>query len=310
VVVMDNHNLYVFKYDGDKLSLFQKIEAGSGHNFLTLDVADLNRNGHAEIIVTSVVEDNLRSFILEYEEGKFRKITEKAGWYFRVLDHPKEGPTLMGQQMGSEGVFVGPIYKFIWKKKSFEKGPKMPFPKETKIFGLHMADIRGRGNPEIILLDDKSGLLKIVSQDGKELWRSTVRYGGTNNYYETLKKKVDAYRPQDSPPWRVYIPARILTKDLNGDGINKVIINKNYSSGVFERLRTFESGEVYCLGWEEDNLVPQWKTKEIKGYISDYQLKDADNDGEEELVAAVISYTDSSILGGKGISNILFFKLF
>ncbi|MGA2468844.1 MAG: FG-GAP-like repeat-containing protein, partial [Thermodesulfobacteriota bacterium] len=75
VVVMDNHNLYVFKYDGDKLSLFQKIEAGSGHNFLTLDVADLNRNGHAEIIVTSVVEDNLRSFILEYEEGKFRKIT-------------------------------------------------------------------------------------------------------------------------------------------------------------------------------------------------------------------------------------------
>jgi TolB-like protein len=310
VVVMDNHNLYVFKYDGDKLSLFQKIETGSEHNFLTLDVADLNRNGHAEIIVTSVVEDNLRSFILEYEEGKFRKITEKAGWYFRVLDHPKEGPTLMGQQMGSDGIFVGPIYRFIWQKKSFEKGPKMPFPKETKIFGLHMADIRGSGKPEIILLDDKSGLLKIVSQEGKELWRSSGRYGGTNNYYETLKKQVEPYRPQDSPPWRVYIPARILTKDLNGDGINEVIINKNYSSGVFERLRTFESGEVYCLIWEEDNLVPQWKTKEIKGYISDYQLKDADNDGEEELVAAVVNYTGSSLLGSKGTSNILFYKLF
>jgi len=310
VVVMDNHNLYVFKYDGDKLNLFQKIEAGFEHNFLTLDVADVNRNGHAEIIVTSLVEDNLRSFILEYEEGKFRKITEKAGWYFRVLDHPKEGPTLMGQQMGSEGIFLGPIYKFVWKKKSFEKGPKMPFPKETKIFGLHMADIRGGGKPEIILLDDQSGLLKIVSQDGKELWRSSGRYGGTNNYYETLKKKVDAYRPQDSPPWRVYIPARILIKDLNGDGINEVIINKNYSSGIFERLKTFESGEIYCLIWEEDNLVPQWKTKEIKGYISDYQLKDADNDGEEELVAAVINYTGSSLLGSKGTSNILFFKIF
>jgi len=32
--------------------------------FLTLDVADVNRNGVAEIIVTSVAEDNLRSFIL------------------------------------------------------------------------------------------------------------------------------------------------------------------------------------------------------------------------------------------------------
>ena len=150
---MDNHNLYIFKYDGDKLNLFQKIETGYEHNFLTLDVADVNRNGFAEIIVTSVVEDNLRSFILEYEEGKFKKITEKAGWYFRVLEHPKEGPILMGQKMGSEGIFVGPIYKFVWKKKSFEKGPKMPFPKETIIFGLTMADIRGDGKPNMIHFD-------------------------------------------------------------------------------------------------------------------------------------------------------------
>ena len=39
VVVMDTHNLYIFKYDGDKLSLFQKIETGFQHNFLTLDVS-------------------------------------------------------------------------------------------------------------------------------------------------------------------------------------------------------------------------------------------------------------------------------
>jgi TolB-like protein len=312
VVIMDDHNLYLFKYDGDKLKLFQKIETGYQHSFLTLDVADVNRNGVAEIIVTAVAGDDLRSFILEFEEGKFRKITEKAGWYFRVLDHPKDGPTLMGQKMGSDGLFSGPIYKFLWQKKSFVKGPKMPFPKETKIFGLTLADIRGSGKSEIILLDDKLGVLKIVSQDGKELWKSSHRYGETNNYYETLRKKVDPYRPQESPPWRVYIPSRILIRDLNGDGINEVIIHKNNSSSMFERLRTFESGEVYCLVWEEDNLITQWKTIEIKGYISDYQLKDVDNDGEEELVIAVVNYTDSSMLslGTKSTSNILFFKLF
>ena len=153
----------VFKYDGEKLSLFQKIETGYQHNFLTLDVADVNRNGFAEIIVTSVVEDDLRSFILEYEEGKFRKITEKAGWFFRVLDHPKEGPTLMGQRMGSDGISVGPIYKFIWKKKSFEKGPKMPFPKETNIFGLALANIREKDKSDLIVLDDLERL-RIVAQ--------------------------------------------------------------------------------------------------------------------------------------------------
>ncbi len=75
LVLIDTHNIYIFKYDGEKMSLFQKIETGTEHNFLTLDVADVNRNGIAEIIITSVVEDNLRSFILEYEEKKFRKIT-------------------------------------------------------------------------------------------------------------------------------------------------------------------------------------------------------------------------------------------
>ena len=154
VVIMDEHNLYVFKYDGEKLSFFQKIEAGSQYNFLTLDVADVNRNGFAEIIVTAVVEDDVRSLILEYEQGKFRKIAEKANWFFRVLEHPKEGPILMGQRRDSEGIASGPIYKFVWKKKSFEKGPKMHFPKETSIFGLAYANIRDKDKPDVIVLDE------------------------------------------------------------------------------------------------------------------------------------------------------------
>jgi hypothetical protein len=311
VVAMDNHNLYVFKYDGDKLSLFRKIEIGYQHNFLTLDVADVNRNGYAEIIVTSVVEDNLQSFIIEYEQGEFRIITKKAGWYFRVLDHPKEGPMLMGQQMGSEGIFVGSIYKFVWKKMSFEKGPKMNFPRETKIFGLTVADIRGQGTPDVIILDD-SDRLRILSVDGKFSWGSREKFGGSAIYYDTKKKRQEATRLKEAVPWRVFIRGRILIKDIDGDGINKIVINKNYASGtgMFERIRTFDSGEIHCLIWNDDTLTIDWKTREIPGYLVDYQLEDADNDGELELVVAVVNSMDAGMLGDQGTSNILFFKLF
>jgi len=318
VVVMDDHNIYVFKYDGEKLSLFKKIEQGSEHNFLSLDVADVNHNGHAEIIVTSVVEDNLRSFILEYEEGKFKKVTEKSGWFFRVLEHPKEGPILMGQHMGSEGIAVGPIYKFVWKKKSFEKGPKMPFPKDTKIYGTTVADIRGKGKPEIIFFD-QTNKLTIVSEDGKTQWRSRDSFGGTSNFYDTRKKQDLAFHPGDAPSWRTYIPGRILVRDLNGDGIQQLIVNKNeFTTGQFiERLRSYEKGEIINLVWEEDRLVPNWKTREIDGYIADYQVKDADNDGEVDLVVAVVSPAPPILeegiianLSRKKTSNILFFKLF
>ena len=313
VVVIDKHNLYIFKYDGDKLTLFQKIEHGFEHNFLTLDVADINRNGFAEIIVTSVVEDDLRSFILEYEEGKFRTITEKTGWYFRVLDHPKEGPLLMGQKMGSDGLFVGPIYKFVWKKNSFGEGPKMPFPKETRIFGLTLADIRGIGKPEIILFDEMERL-NLLSEDGKTVWRGS-RFGGTNNFYDTKKKTVPGFRQDEYQPWRVYLPGRILIKDLDGDGLPEVIVNKNdYGSGMtFERVRIFEKAEIYDLIWEEDYLATNWKTREIKGYIADYQIKDVDNDGQDELVVAAIAPPETGaaeFFSKNSKSNIYFFKLF
>ena len=315
VVVMDNHNLYIFKYDGEKLSFFQKIEQGNEHNFLTLDVADLNHNGHAEIIVTSVVEDDLRSFILEYEEGKFRKITEKAGWFFRVLDHPKEGSILLGQQRGSDGLPTDPIYRMVWKKKSFEKGPKMNFPKETMIFGLTMADIRGKGKPEIIALD-KFDRLNIFSEDGKRQWKSGDRFGGTNNYYDTKRKVAPGFRPADPLPSRVFIQGRVLIRDLNGDGTPQIIVNKNeFSSGkISERLRVYEKGEIHGLIWEEDGLTANWKTREIKGYIADYQIRDVENNGNEELVVAVVAPRDieesiSGLLSQKRRSNILFFKL-
>ena len=309
LVIMDANNLYVFKYDGDKLTLFRGIKIGHQHNFLSLDVADVNRNGHAEMIVTSVVGDNLQSFILEYEEKEFRKIIEKANWYFRVLDHPKDGPTLMGQRMGSDGLFTGRIHKFLWKNKSFEKGPKMPFPKETNIFGLALATLRSKETSDLIVLDDLERL-RIVAPNGKNLWRSNERYGGGTNSYDTEKKRDMSFRYGNSPPWRVYIPGRILIRDLDGDGLNEVIINRNDTSGtrLFDRIRLFDSGEIYNLVWQDGTLTTNWKTKKIDGYISDFQVKDVDNDGEAELVVSVVDL--GGITTRKGTSKIYFYKLF
>jgi TolB-like protein len=312
LVIMDDNNLYIFKYDGDKMTLLQKIETGFEYNFLTLDVADINRNGVAEIIVTAVIGDVLQSFILEFEEGKFRKITEKAGWFFRVLEHPTDGPILMGQKMGSaDNVFSGPIYKFVWKKNTFEKGPKMPFPKNTTIFGLAFGDIWSKGTPELIKIED-TGRLRIVGPKGKSIWSSREYYGGTNIFFDNKTKKDMASGTESmlGSDWRVFIPGRILLKDLDGDGLNEVIINRNTSltSRLFDKVRFFEKGEIDSLFWDEGTFTTNWKTKEINGYVSDFQVKDVDNDGNDELVAAVMDL--GTITDRRNQGNILFFKLF
>jgi TolB-like protein len=308
VVIMDDSNLYVFKYDGDKLTLFRKIDAGYAQNFLTLDVADVNRNGVAEIIVTSVVDDNLRSLILEFEEGRFKKIGDHLGWFLRVLEHPKEGLLLMGQRMGPDGLVRGPIYRMDWKKTSFESGQKMPFPKETRIFGLAVGYVRNPKDLDLVVLDELDNL-NLIGPDGKTFWIAREKFGGTTTFYDTRRKRDIEYQFGEMLTWRTYIPARILTRDFDGDGIQEVIIHKNFSSiGVFERVKTFDKGEIYDFVWDENKLVTNWNTREVPGYISDFQIKDADNDGEVDMVLAVV--TPGAIFDRKDTSNIQFYKFF
>jgi hypothetical protein len=226
----------------------------------------------------------------------------------RVLEHPKEGPVLIGQKMGPEGVIAGPVYRMEWKKTSFESGQKMPFPKETRVFGLALGYVRNPKDLDLVTLDELDHL-NVVGPDGKSVWISRDKFGGTTTFYDTLKKRDIVYRPGGAPAWRTYIPARILTRDFDGDGLHEVIIHKNYSTvEVFEKAKSFEKGEIYDLVWDESRLITGWKTRETPGYISDYQIKDADNDGEEELVLAVIN--PGSMLDRTSTSNIFFYKFF
>ena len=64
----------------------------------------------------------------------------------------------------------------------------MPFPKETNIFGLAYAGIRDKDKLDVIVLDDLERL-RIVAPNGKYLWSSKDNFGGTNNFYDTTKKK-------------------------------------------------------------------------------------------------------------------------
>jgi hypothetical protein len=88
-----------------------------------------------------------------------------------------------------------------------------------------------------------------------------------------------------------------------------VIINRNQrSTKLLDKARNFETGEIYSLIWQNGILDTQWKTREINGYITDFQIRDVDNDGDEELVVSVVNLGD--ITDRKVTSNILFFKLF
>jgi hypothetical protein len=310
IVVMEKHTLWIYKYVEERLRLFRKLRGSLNRNFLTLDVADVNGNGTAEIFVTSVVEENLASFILEYEGNRFKRISDRNRWYFRVLDLPRKGPTLLGQKMGVEESFSGPIYQFSWKGKKFARGKKLKLPKETPLFGLAIADITGDGREELLRFD-YTDRLRVLSMDGKDLLhRTSDRFGGSNTFFDRESVPESGRWDGTEPGKRVYLHGRIVVLDLDGDGRTEVIVNKNHFSmgNILDRIRLYDRAEVYDLVWDGMALAENWRTRAIPGYIADYQVEDFDNDGQRELVVGVVS--QSQLLQRSGDSHVLFFELF
>ena len=113
---------------------------------------------------------------------------------------------------------------------------------------------------------------------------------------------------------RVYIPPRIVVKDLDGDGAPEVIVSQNqFATGsTFYKVRVYEKAEIYDLVWQEGILTTNWRTREMMGYIADFQVGDVENSGEEELVVAVVAAEQdtSGLFSKKSRSNIFFYKVY
>jgi hypothetical protein len=302
VIIIDSHNVMIYQKKDKDFNLIYKIPGKSYENYISVDVADINKNGIKEIIVTNLIRNTVESFVLEYKDGKFVKVATKLPWFFRVID-TASGPLLLGQRRGSDKPFNTPIYEIVREDGQYKEGRKMKIPEGLSVYGLTMDTLGTSGGEKIIALDDYDYLniyeqtdkplvrLQTFGGSSERIWKSDDAYGGSNTAVENTDLKID------DDDKNTYINLRILTFDTNKDGKKEVIIVKNLSSSarIFKNIKLFTSSEVYNLEWDGLGLVENWKTRKINGYVADYQFKDIDNDGQNEIVLALILSTGASV---------------
>jgi len=307
VVIIDSHNIMVYQKKDNEFNLIQRIPGKSSENYIAVDVADINKNGIKEIIVTSLTRKSVDSFVLEYRDGKFIKIASKLPWFLRVIN-TESGPLLLGQHRGMDKPFNTPIYEIVWEDGQYKEGKKMKIPVGLSVYGLTIDNL-GDASEKVLALDENDYLsiyeptdkplirLQTFGGSKERLWKSDEVYGGSNTVIENVDSLTD-----DENKF-TYINSRILTFDPNKEGKKQVIIVKNISSTgrIFKNVRLFTSSEVYDLEWDGLGLVENWKSRKINGYVADYQLKDIDNDGQNEVVLALVlsvgpSVSDKSVI--------------
>ena len=305
-VLIDAKTIYIYQKKGDAFTLLQTIKGSPSDNYIALDVADINQSGIKQIFVTNLRTNTVDSFVLEYRNNKYVKIATGIRWFLRVINTSAGTPMLLGQVNGIEKPFDSEIYEIVWSGGRYRQGKKQKIPRGLSVYGLTIDTLSEGGKDRVIALNQDDYLciyeptekplwqLQTFGGNASLLWKSNENFGGSNIYVEnTNQSNIEDYEK------KTFINLRILTYDTDKDGKREVVIVKNISTAarLFQNVKLFNSAEVYNLSWDGLGLLENWRTRKINGYVADYQFKDIDNDGENEVVLALVLSTGPSLTG-------------
>ena len=292
-VVVTPHSVMVYRSEGGKF--FKVHEAGEDRSnyHIGVDVADINANGTPEIFVTSlnIQQNGLASFVLEYNGSGFDKIVENARWYFRVADPSSRGKILLGQKHRHHNAFSGDIYEMIWQGHEYVSAGTIKVRTAANVLGLTLGGLTEDGE-ETTVVYNEFDYLQIIDSGGKVLWNSAERYGGSSLYYQLPRDEMAAvYNPS-------YYPMRIVVRKNRAGNDSEVIAVKNQDIArrKMDRLRKFTKAHIQSWSWDAFGLKPIWKTRPISGYIRDYAVGDFNNNGQQVLIAALVTSEGTAVL--------------
>jgi TolB-like protein len=302
IVAMDHSQLWIYRDEGKDIKLVAEFKTPDSNEFLTLDVIDITGDKRAEICVTNLVGESLQSFILTYEDGTFRYLAKGLNWYLRVVKVPGKGEALLAQYMGTDTDYAGPLRLVKWTGKKVKMGDKLKtgkkgqLPTEVEwIYDFTSGKFTSPDAQEFLVMEESSGKGKarLLDLTGSVPWKSADELGGSDNFIDRMSLLADKRGSAAKTPRRIYLPPRLVSKDLDGDGLDDLVAVINEFSGGehLERVRSYKKGYVACLSWDGATMATAWRTQDIPEYVADFQVKDVDNDGRDELVTVSVTST-------------------
>jgi TolB-like protein len=293
-VIITPKSVLIYRFDQGRSQKTQEITEGMRGINIAVDVADINGNGTPEIFVTTLgpTRRALESFVLEYDGKSFKRIVDGASWYFRVCSTPDRGRVLLGQEHRSGSPFSGRISEMVWRNGHYEpEVDVLANNREVNVLGLTISELI-EGQKETVVAYDSRNHIRVLDPGGKDLYKTADFFGGSTLYSTGDRTDTgEAERP-------VYFTMRLLSlKDK--DGKTRILAVKNHDvvGMKMEKYREFTESQVMAFNWDGMGLTQDWRTRKLTGGIRDFAIGDFNNDGKDELVAAVVIDEGRSIAG-------------
>lgn len=293
-VAMGDH-VQIYRLQEGHLKKTTEIDFPGGVNLLKLDSLDLNGNGYPEIYLTANVGEKLSSQVVEFQQGQYRHIQNQIPWFLRVVNLSGTGPALTAKSLGNpETPFEHNLFRVNVSDGKLAQGSDIPISRSLNLFSL--LPFRGTSNDNLYADINVDDYLRVVTTQGNVLWRSGERYGGTEVYFYNIRNK---FKELIKP---IYIQQRLIQLPTG-----EILVPQNDGPRAVERFRNFTKSRVIAMKWDGFALTESWRTTDQGGYLADFSVADADNDGQDELIMAV-RYKQKNLFQG-GRSAIVIYEL-
>lgn len=302
IIFIDQNNIFIYRADEKGLQRIGEIKEKNHNNFLSLEAVDTNGNGRAELFVTNLPysSDLLQSFVVEYDNGRYRRIADNQRFFFRTLQRPDGTKRLIGQKynhaintLGINELYDGGVFELKWEKGSYAPAGNIALPRGSNIFNFAKGDVF-KNSSQSTLQYSTSNVLRVFNANGKEEWSGEESFGSRAAYLElpdSQKAKIID---------RHYLPTRIIPADFNEDGQLDVFVIRNKESvSSISRVKLFKNGQIVCLSWDGLNFQALWQSETVSKHISDFALADLSGNGPRELIYAVVVKEKSSFKNGE-----------
>ncbi len=258
-VVSDGNNIRIYSQKRD-LREEWLIEGAPSERHLSIDVLDMNKNGYAEIFVTTLIsEREMRSFVLEYHpSGEVRKINDNIKYFLRV-----SGKRLLMQEYGYIKKFKGPVYEGIFRDGEYSPGTPLNLPEGLNIYGFTYVDWQGSGKNHLLTFDDK-GFMHLYDEAGNYIWKSGESYGKPD--ISVKRQNVE----QGDPGENWFVRARLIA--IKTDRGQEVFAVRKIPEVKLMPGLGYKAAEVYSLWWDGGKMDVKPVLKGLPGRVNDYWI--------------------------------------
>jgi hypothetical protein len=233
------------------LKFLWEIKGANVDDHLWLDTIDLNKNGKDEVVITSMRNGEVYSYIYELEGPEFKKLWE--GKYFLR----KIGTDLVAQKYSRSDGFSGDVVPLLWEG-AYKTGEKIKLPKGVNIFDFVF--IAGTDKEKMIFCYDETGFLNLYDSKGVRIWRSRTNTGG----FLTTFKKDSSVAFLDKGEWSV--KDRLVSRNREA-----LVVQRSPLTEMAKSVG-YKSRRIKNYWWNGVSMDEGVLVDDIKGTLLDYAV--------------------------------------